>query len=131
MQVVNKNTPAIQAFSGGGIKTQQVRVTEKVLHFSRALCVTNRIHAGQFMHFINDGPDWKFYVNNDKDGFALINDRWKKGALLLCSAALAHMIRKSTGKLGPVSFPVEPTRLYNEGKKVFMIMTHKPLAVRK
>lgn len=127
MQIVNLNNPTIKAFSRGGKKVVQMRVSERQIAFTRPFCVSNKIVAGQYVHFINDGADWKFYINQDKDGFQLISDRHRRGGLILCNIALCHMLRKSTGMLSPASFPIEPTKMHQNGKQVFMIMTHKPI----
>lgn len=127
MELINIKSEAIIALTGSGRKVEMLSVKRGTVYFSRSFCVANKIKAGQFMHFINDDSDWKFFVNNDKDGFPLINDTKKNGALVIFNSALTHLIRRSTKKIGAVSFPIEGTVLEQGGKKIFMIMTHKPI----
>lgn len=127
MRLINARSVEVMALIHGKRKQDTVSVAKSYLYFSKSFALTYGMKAGQHLHFINDGPGWKFFFNSDPDGFLLVKDKRGSGALRVFHTGIIHLINRTTGHLGSCIYPIEATVLEQKGCKVFMILTNKPI----
>lgn len=122
----------LKALEVAGLTSVRRRIGDAVtfspgrVYFTKTFCTANGLKDGQRMHFINEGPEWRFFVNDDPDGFPLVADS-KGGALQIFSAPLVLLFRKSLGNVPLATYEIVQTKLEQGGKPVYMILTNKPL----
>lgn len=131
MQVINKKSHLIAAYKGKQNKDFRIRIEDRRIVLSQSTCLANRFRAGQFLHFMNDGPLWYFFVNDDPDGFKLVKVERSKGSLEFFSGAAVHLIRQVTKSLMSMCYPVEETKMEKGERPVFKIRLDKPCPPRK
>ena len=121
MNVINRKSKEVIESTAFKLKHIYVTMEEYRLYFTGGAVCFCELKAGEYVHFLNDGVEWRFYCNDDPDGFQLTPIRSKPG-LHLTSAGLINMIRKSTGfKTGRKSFIIEKTGAMHDRCEVFRL----------
>jgi hypothetical protein len=128
MQVINKAHPSIKGHKGTPC---YVTVTERYISFTAAAASRFGLKPKEYMHFLNDGGQWLFYTNDDKDGFEMIKDYKEKNiAVRIFSAALCNMIKKSVKpKEDVLRFYINKTERLYQGNYLCEILTDKTIEV--
>lgn len=103
-----------------------IRVELKEFYFSAGCNVNLGIVPGLFMHFINDEDRWLFYVNQDKDGFPLLERKSKK-SLLITNSSLSVLFFRRTRCSVSAKFPIKLTEAKMKDCPVYEIMLNKPI----
>ena len=96
MEVINRKSIAIK---NGSLRSKQrhyVAVTDATIYFTASVVRELGLSHNEFVHFMNEGDKWQFFVNDDEDGFRL-TPRRNKGGLEITNSALCKLIQKSTG----------------------------------
>jgi hypothetical protein len=102
------------------------------INFNTAKQILFSVHAvrwlglneGLYVHFVNDGDDWYFYVNDDKDGFEVFS-REGKTNMFLYNAHLVSLFLKRTGWPLRSKFLLEKTQARVKGSQLIKIHTQK------
>ena len=131
MQVINKKSHLITAFKGKQNKEFRIRIETSRMALSQSICIANRFRAGQFLHFMNDGALWYFFVDDDPNGFKLVKVERSRGSLELFSSAAVHLIRQATKSSATMCYPIEETKMEMSEHRVFKIRLDKPCPPRK
>lgn len=122
--IINKRTPEIIA-SRRPAGINFVTVIETGFYFPIQTAFWLGLEKGKYMHFINDGAYWAFYVNNDTDGFDVVPDKGYK----VNNRTVAGLFLKSTKKKLKNRFYIIPTNSEHNGSKVYEIYTAEPVHV--
>lgn len=72
MELINAKSDIVNGFKRNKRGVDNINITKYGAYISKNFCRANRLKHNKFAHFINDGPDWKFFVNDDADGFMLV-----------------------------------------------------------
>ena len=124
MALINKNHP--QIIEGRtGRNLIYLTITDKRIFFTKAAALVYGLKAGKYLQFINEGAEWFFYQDDNTDGFSLLEDGKKNGAVQMINASLVRMIRKSLKLSGKKKFFFAPADHNRNGAKLFEIYTHK------
>lgn len=131
MKLIKKKSPEVEALRGHVIaqhKIEAITITRQEVYFSKAFAVLNNVKPGQYVCFMNDETDWRFYISDDKDGFLLKPLNRNQRGLLIQDGALVQLLRRtlklSTGKF---KFEIQKTLTVQSGHPVFWILTKKQL----
>ncbi len=130
--IINRATPAIRELQKNYKREVYVSFTDgERFYFTGAACDLCELTPGKYMHFINEGKDFSFYTNNDKDGFPLIADGKKRGCLI-SNSALGKYFTKAIQKYERLmKFYINKTSQEKNGCMVFEIFTEKPMAQKR
>lgn len=96
-----------------------VTITEAGMYFPKQTAFIAGIKEGRYVHFINDGDYWAFFVNDDLDGFPVTNTK----GYLICNRTLSRLFLRSVKKKLRDRFYVVPTNAEHHGNKVWEIYT--------
>lgn len=119
-KIINKRTPEIMA-NRRPTGLDYVSIKERHLYFPKQVAFKAGMNIYKYLHLINDGDYWAFFINDDKDGFQLKQD--KPGSYKINDRALVRMFLKSTGKkLNDRLFITQSTSEHN-GCKLWEIYT--------
>ena len=79
MKTINRESKEV--LLGGGRAGQRfyILVEEYRIYFTAAITRFCELQEGLYVHFLNDGAIWNFYVNDDPEGFKLTPVRSKGG----------------------------------------------------
>lgn len=126
MTILKKKSPEVEAMRRTRLSADSITLNRQELYFSKSFIVSNLIKEGQYVNFLNDGDDWRFYVSNDKDGFLLKPvSRGRKG-LYIQDGGLVNLIRKSISmSTEKLKFPIQKTFTKQENNIVYWILTKK------
>lgn len=134
MGIINKNSEEIKKYRRYGTGADAfVRVYDSRMYFTESASKMCGMQIGDFVHFINDGLEWCFYVNDDKDGFLVsqgqngrksYKDRDSKN---ICNVGLIRLFRATTGFSHDTSFVIEKTNAFHDKCSIFIIKTDKPI----
>jgi hypothetical protein len=120
MNVINRKSKEL-TLHGGRAKTRlYVSVSDRYVYFTSAVSKVCELGAGLYVHFINDGSEWSFYVDDDSDGFKL-NSMAKSNAYFISNSGLCHMILKSLGVKTEKRLMVEATKIIHDKCPVFKL----------
>lgn len=120
MKVINRKSIEI-VLNGGRATTRKYIVIEKRrIYFTAAITRLCELKTGLYVHFLNEGSDWDFYVNDDPDGFKL-TPVVSKGGFHINNTGLTTMILKSTGFNKAKRFAVVKTDLFQDRSPVFKL----------
>lgn len=122
MELVNKKSMAIKNGTGRAAQRHYVAVREKGLYFTVAIAREVPLRIGEYVHFMNEGNRWQFFVNDDKDGFPL-TPVIKKGGFNITSSALAKLIQKTTGYTTTKNYEVRKTGGEQDKCPIFELIT--------
>lgn len=127
MEIINTKSPRVLALTRhrGKGKEDTFTVKEREVYFNKSFCITYGLKEGMFVHFINDGNNWKFFFNNDSDGFKVVKLKSRSTGLMIFSAGLAHLFRKTTGYLGTRNYLIQKTMLEQQKNVVYSIVPIK------
>lgn len=127
MREINLKSDEVKGLHTRGPKDFQVSIngTNGTVLFNTVFCISKNLKAGQRVNFINDGGDWRFYIDGDKDGFELKTACRGTGSLKIQHSGLAHLIMKSTGNEGYIIFKIQETLLEKNTHKIYWIKTGK------
>lgn len=125
-QIINKRTAEIIA-NRRPTGLMFVSVNEKGFYFPKSVSHAVGAHSGLYVHFINDVDYWAFYINDDKDGFKLVQD---KGAYRVDDRALIKMFFRGIKKDCKKSrFFVVESKSAQAGVKIYEIYTKETVDV--
>lgn len=131
MKIINKKSPEVEALRSRGKSSNKlatVTLSRREVYFSKYFVVTHKLKAGQFVNFLNEGDDWRFYISSDKDGFELQTMNRSRQGLVIGDAALLQLMLKTMGlALGKYRFEVVKTKTTQEGYPVYWILNKKQL----
>lgn len=130
MAIINRTSKEIVALTRFRLKAY-VNVEHKRFYFPMIAEKLCEFKLGEFVHFINDGSEWSFYINDDPDGFELTPISKTRPGALICSIALVRLFRNSTGFLQVTGFEIEKTNNFHDKCRVFKINTAQPTTMRK
>ena len=126
MTIIKKKSPEVDAMRRVRSRQDSVTINRQQLYFSKSFIVGNKFKAGQYVSFINDGDDWRFFVSDDADGFVLKPESRGRKGVYIQDGGLVGLIRKSTGvPAGKLTFPIEKTFTTQNGNTVYWVMTKK------
>ena len=124
MELINRKSIEVRQQSAGKVS---VRVDIDGFYISRQAVAMFQIRKGQFAHFVNDGADWKFIINDNTDGFLVASNGQVRNGLRICSRPLIRMFIKSIEhKKLPSTYFLHSTDIFIEGVRAIEIMTVKP-----
>lgn len=122
MKIINrKSTELIQ--HGGRAKTRfYVTIEPKRIYFTSATSRICEMKDGLYVHFMNEGSEWNFYVNDDRDGFKLTPVR-SKGGFHISNMGLINMILKSLGFNSTKRLSIIVTNIIHDKCPVYSLST--------
>jgi hypothetical protein len=100
---------------------------DREIYFSIRACKLLGLTPELTVHFINDGDEWLFYVDDDPDGFKLTSQP-KKNTLSIFNQALTTLFLKRTRCSLPCKFPLKVTNSRFKGKPIIRIEINKPIS---
>lgn len=122
MVLINK-----QDVSARATYPASVTVLTKGLYFNLTAERYFGLEEQVYLHFLNDGSKWFFYLDQSKDGFQLVRTESAKG-LFAFSTGLVRMFQNSTGhKDKRAVFYIQDTKNYHQGNRLIEILTDKPI----
>ena len=122
MEIINKKSVSIRNNNARSLQRRYVAVDDVRLYFTAALVRDFDINVGEYMHFMNEGSKWQFFMNDDNDGF-LITKITSKGGVNVTNSALCRLIQKSTGYTTQKNYEVVRTGFLHDNCPVFEIIT--------
>lgn len=127
MKIIKKKSPEVEALRGSITlphKIEAITINRQEVYFSKAFVVLQDVKAGQFINFMNDEKDWRFYISDDKDGFLLKPLNRSRRGLFIQDGALVQLLRRSlelpTGKF---KYAIQKTLTKVDGHPVYWILT--------
>lgn len=130
MNVINKKSIEVVNNGGRAITRSYILVKEKSIYFTAAIARECGLEVGLYVHFINDESDWRFYVNDDPDGFKLTPKVWS-GGFHISNTGLTKMILKSMGFNKEKRFAVIKTDLHVDKCPIYILSAKNvPEAIR-
>lgn len=123
-QIINRTNPEILA-NRRFIGLEFISISEKGMYFPKNTSFTVGISTDQYIHFINDGEFWSFYVNQNKDGFPFSKD--KAGAYKIADRALARMFIRSTKRQPSDRMLIKATKAKHGASTIYEIYTQHTL----
>lgn len=124
MQEININSPEIAPYRLNNVTYRYLKIKEgEKIFFTKAIVLLCGLKAGEFVHFLNEGNDWMFYSNDNRDGFKITADA--AGNLQLNSYPLSRMILKSCGHQLKHTFYVKQTNIIHDKCQVFKMMPER------
>lgn len=87
MEVINKSHEKIFINERTHLASYIKFNNKKAIYFSSGASREFGLRAGLNINFINDEDEWLFYLDNNEDGFELL-EREDKNAVILCNAPL-------------------------------------------
>lgn len=126
MEIINKKHEKI--FANQRVKLDsyiKIERGRKAFYFSAGASRLFGLIPGLKINFINDGSEWFFYCDSDKDGFELI-ERNGKNSSLICDAHLVDLFMKSTRSQEGTKYPISITKSEHNCCPVFKIELNKP-----
>ena len=111
-------------FSGKSIAQNHINVNcgDKNIYFTKSIVLMCGLKPGEYVHFLNDYTDWKFYSNDNPDGFKL---NANKVCLRITNIALARLILKTTGFNMKKNFYVKKTNIVIDNCPVFQLSPYR------
>lgn len=112
MELINKKHKDITSNSRVDL-VDYVRPDKKEFYFSAGCNVHLGIIPGLYVHFINDGDRWLFYLNTDTDGFLLLarqTAKAQKKSPIIVNLSLLKLFLKRTNCSAGSKFPVRQTQ---------------------
>lgn len=106
-----------------------ISINSRIVSFTASAVRQLGIKDGQYVHFLNDGREWSFIVNEDPDGFKLQKEgREDRQGLRLFNAALCNLFKKTLqlGEDGGRYYLHQTERIFKDCK-VIEILTAKPI----
>lgn len=126
MEVINKSHDKIFINERVHLASYIKFNNKKAIYFSSGASREFGLLAGLNINFINDEDEWLFYLDNNEDGFELI-EREDKNAVILCNAPLIELFLKRTRCGIPCKFPLRKTNIELDGHKVIKIDIKNPM----
>lgn len=123
MTLINRTHPEIINSHNGARRPVFVSISEKRMVFTKAASIAYSLAAGMFMHFINEGTEWFFILNDNPDGFRLLNST--RGGVMIIDHGLMKMFRRSTKFTVPVRLFFAPADRKYDTMTMFEIFTNK------
>jgi hypothetical protein len=98
IEIINRKHPKILELSKSRGSVYVSIIEDKEMYFTSRAAVELDLKVDKYLHFMNDGQEWKFYQNDNPDGFPLTADSTANSyAVKVSSRGLIQMFRKSTG----------------------------------
>ncbi len=124
--IINQNHPEIIE-SKSGKNNSYATVKETGIYFTNAAAKKYKLIAGKYLHFMNEKTQWRFFQNDDPDGFLLQADSKKNcEAVFISNKALAMMFKKAVRqKKISARYSLMQTTARQNGSPVIEILTYK------
>lgn len=94
----------------------ELYLKEDRIYFNLAAVKAFNLEAGKYLHFINDDNQWHFYMDEDQDGFNLVNVDKNHPGLAIGSRPLVRLICKTMGIEKGAHIDLRKTEIQAEGK---------------
>lgn len=124
MEVINMKHEEIYLKDKTRLNMRQLMIifrSDNEISFPTFTARTLGLSKGLNVIFIDNGDDeWNFYIDNDPDGFSLV-ERTGKTGMFIFNTSLIHLFKKRTRFNPPVSFPVRQLKAKIDGKILFQI----------
>lgn len=120
MEVINRKSKQVVINGGRSVTRMYVSVEFNKIYFTSTVSRLCELGKGLYVHFLNDGGDWQFFINDDEDGFKLTPVKQKNG-YHVTNVGLVNMILKSTGHKAPKKFHIEKTNTIHDKCPVFSL----------
>lgn len=120
MEVINRSNPKIILNGGRSVTRMYATVEKRRIYFTSMITRVCEMKEGLYVHFLNEGDVWQFYINDDTDGFKLTPVRSKNG-FHVSNSGLVNMILNSTGHQPFKKFEVKKTQNIHDKCPVFSL----------
>ncbi len=120
MNIINRKSKEVIVSGNRAVSRSYISIENGQIYFTAAISRICELQVGLFIHFLNEGSDWRFYVNDNPDGFKLTPVISKNG-FHITSAGLTNLILKSTGFNKQKRFSVIPTDNYQDKCRIFSL----------
>ena len=120
MQQINRKSPQVIANNARVISRSYVVIDEGKFYFTAAMSRFLSLRVGLYIHFLNEGAEWNFYINSDEDGFKL-TPVTNKGGFHITNSGLTKMVLKSMGYKTTKRLTVENTETQLEGMAIYRL----------
>lgn len=123
IQEINRHSPDIQNLQLNNTTYKYIKVRENErIYFPNAVVLMCGLKVGNYIHFLNEGNEWMFYSNDNKDGFKIVITGDK--LLQICSYPLSRMILKSCSYQFKHTFYVRQTKIIHDNCPVFKLQAY-------
>lgn len=120
MNLINRKSKEL-VLHGGRAKTRlYVSLNRNHIYFTSSVSRLCEMQVGLYVHFMNEGSDWNFYLNDDTDGFKLCFIK-SKGGYMIANTGLTQMMLKSFGVKDEKRLSIEPTNIMQDKCPVFKL----------
>lgn len=127
MELLNRVTIKEKYGTGKSRSRKHISISDKCMYFTAQVVKDCGIRPGEFMHFLNEGDKWRFYTNDDSEGF-LITPVVSKGGCHITHSVLCSRILKTTGFKNSKRFDVKETGQEQDKCKVYEIIPAKVIS---
>jgi hypothetical protein len=122
-RIINRISPEILIEAKANVRV--VTIGKRHIFFNKTLSVAAKMNSDKYVHFINDGDYWAFYLDADPDGFKLTRDKY--GCYRINNLALVEMFKKTIGRNVGDRLAVRPSKSEKQGSIVYEIYTKATL----
>jgi hypothetical protein len=120
MEIINRKSKAILMSTSRSKGRVYMTIKDKKVYFTVAVARMCELNENLFVHFINDENDWRFFVNDDADGFKMSFQK-DRGGYFISNVGLVNMILSSYGFKNAKRFSVEQTDLFQDKCPIYKI----------
>jgi len=124
MKVINRKTVEVVNNKSRALRKVYLSLSKNVVYFTSVASDLCGLSDNSYVNFINDGDEWRFFVNDDTDGFkaCIVNKVGKRPCYRLHNSGLVNMILKSTGHLQKTKrFVIEKTGTFQDRSPIFRL----------
>ena len=121
MNVINRKTKEIRLQHGKFLNNQYLTIdAQHKIYITKGACTLCDLTINDYVHFLNEDDDWRFYVDDNADGFKPTPVA-TKGGVNINHKGLTRMILKSTGFPQGKRFYVQKTNTLHDRCPVFRL----------
>lgn len=121
MNKINLKSKEVKLNNGRSLTRNYVSIEAGIrLYFTAAACRMCEITKGSRITFLNDGAEWRFYVDDDPDGFEATFPQ-KKGGAHVCNSGLVRMILSSWGFTKNKRASIKKTPQFHDSCPIYML----------
>lgn len=120
MELINRTSKKLRLHDGRSITRLYATIGDGKIYFTSTATLVCELGIGLYVHFLNEGSDWNFIVNDDTDGFKLTQVKAKNG-FHITNAGIVNLILSSTGHKSIKKFHIQKTSAMHDKCPVFSI----------